>query len=396
MSLRNFESHHEMRRKTYLKIINALRAGINSKRGIQDYSGLSWGSCSPVINHLLSQKVIVAQDIDHQASPTKGRKTKYFHFNQEEFLLMGMEINTKRITSCIATLGNKQLGSYTTEFDQPITAENIFKYITKAFLECREKLQLKPENVLCISFSIPGAVDVEKNIWLYCERVPDINEVDFNHMSGKGVLPKNIYIQHNIHAQVYSVIPTAEIKENDYVFIHVGQGMAMSANMGGILYGHRGFAGEIGHIPYPNIKNEVICLCGKKNCLEAVLNANKILDFINDNCCDSVKSLNEIKDDEIISKVAHDYILDPLVYVSTIVSNIFDPKRIIIEGSVLEPFYKYLMVAFEKKLRQTTWLNGPVEISWYKSSDMDGSYGAVLHSSERIIEDFINQIDLEH
>jgi predicted NBD/HSP70 family sugar kinase len=385
-----------MRRKTYLKIVNALRAGVNSKRGIQDHSGLSWGSCSPVINHLLSQKVIVTQDIDQKGTPSKGRKTQFFHFNKEMFLLMGMEIDTKRIISCITTLGNEQLGSYTTEFNQPISAGNIIKYIAKAFLECREKLRLEPKNVCCISFSIPGAVDVERNIWLYCERVPGISEFDFSTVSGKGVLPKNIYIQHNIHAQVHSVIPPVEIKENDYVFIHVGQGMAMSANMGGILYGHRGFAGEIGHIPYPNIKNDVTCLCGKMNCLEAVLNVNGILEYIRDNCAYDVKSLNEIEEEEIIHKVAHEYILDPLVYISTIVSNIFDPKRLIIEGSVLEPFYKCLIEAFEKKLRQTTWLNGPAEVCWYKSSDMDGSYGAVLHSSERIIEDFINQIDMDH
>ncbi len=396
MSLRNFRSHHEMRRKTYLKIINALRAGVNSKRGIQDHSGLSWGSCSPVINHLLSQKVIVTQDINNEGKPGKGRKTRFFHFNKEKFLLMGMEIDTRRITSCLTTLGDRPLGSYTTGFDQSITSKNIFKYITKAFLECRKKLQLEPENVICISFSIPGAVDVERNTWLYCERIPDINEVDFSRLNEKGVLPKNLYIQHNIHAQVYSVIPTAEIKENDYVFIHVGQGMAMSANMGGILYGHRGFAGEIGHIPYPNIKKDVICLCGKKNCLEAVLNAKKILEYISDNFDCDVRSLKEIKDEEIIRKVALDYLLDPLVYISTIVSNIFDPKRIIIEGSVLEPFYKYLTTAFEKKLRKTTWLNGPAEVVWCKSTDLDGSYGAILHSSARIMEDFIHEIDMDH
>lgn len=385
-----------MRRKTYLKIINALRAGINSKRGIQDYSGLSWGSCSPVINHLLSQNVIVTLKINNEGKPSKGRKTRFFDFNKEKFLLMGMEIETRHITSCITTLGNEQLGSYTTEFDQSISAGNITNNITKAFLGCREELNLEPDNVYCISFSLPGAVDVERNVWLYCERVPDIKDVDFNKMKGKGGLPGNIYIQHNIHAQAYSVIPTAEIKENDYVFIHVGHGMSLSANMGGILYGHRGFAGEIGHIPYPNIEKSIICTCGKMNCLEMVLNSKTTMEYMSRNYDYLVRSLDEIKDEDIKCKVAHEYLLDPLVYISTIVSNIFDPKRLIIEGSVLEPFYEYLITPFEEKLRKTAWLNGPAEICWYKSTDMEGSYGAILHSSERIIEDFINQIDMDH
>lgn len=397
MSTRNFRSHREMRRNTYLKVISALKAGVNSKRGIQDHSGLSWGSCSPVINNLLSQGVIAnQQEKQNHQRPGKGRKTSYFHFNRKKFLLMGMELDTHRITSCITTLGYERLGSYITEFESPMSSGNITRHITRAFSECREKLDLMPENIVCISFSIPGAVDVDRNIWQYCERVPGIKDFNFSKISSKSILPKYLYTQHNIHAQAYSVIPIAEIEEGDYVFIHVGQGMAMSANMGGILYGHRGFAGEIGHIPYPYTGKTIDCLCGKKNCLEAILNTGKILDYVREKFNYQAGSLREIEEKEILRKVAQDYILAPLVYASTIVSNIFDPNRIIIEGVVLEPFYKYLKGEFEAKLRQSAWLSGPTEICWYKSSDMDGAYGAVVHSSERIIYDFIDQIDLDH
>ena len=56
----------------------------------------------------------------------------------------------------------------------------------------------------------------------------------------------------------------------------------MSVNMGGILYGHRGFAGEIGHLPYSEMEEELNCSCGNKNCFEIVLNSERIIKYIND------------------------------------------------------------------------------------------------------------------
>ena len=166
--------------------------------------------------------------------------------------------------------------------------------------------------------------------------------------------------------------------------------------MGGILYGHRGFAGEIGHLPYSDMEEELICSCGNTNCFETVLSSERIIKYINDNFGIKAQSLNEDIDEAIMREVMHNYILPPLVFMSTIVSNIFDPRRIIIGGSAIEPFYKFLINSFEKELKQSALYNGPAEICWYKTRDMDGSYGAILHSIDKIIVDFINKIDLDH
>ncbi len=396
MSTKNFRSHREMRHRTYLKVIEAIKAGVNSKRGIQDHSGLSWGSCSPVINNLLAQEVVVNQEVIIDNKVGKGRKARYFHFNRLNHLLMGMEIEARQIDCCLTTLGGERLGSCTVELENAVTTGNIEQNISRAFEKCYSKFDLDPKSIFCISFSIPGAVDVKNCIWQYCERVPGIRDVEFLPIAGRGSLPKIFYLQHNIHAQAYSVIPMDEIKHRDYVFIHVGQGMAMSANMGGILYGHRGFAGEIGQIPYPHWEGKIDYLYQKRNCLEAVLSKQRILKYIKHRFELELDSLADISEEHIKQRVAQDYILDPLVYTATMVSNIFDPNRVVIEGSVLEPFIPYLKEAFETQLKKTAWLSGPSEISWCQSSQTDGCYGAVLHSNQQIINDFVSQIDLDH
>ena len=385
-----------MRQKTYLMIIQALRSGVSSKRGIQDYTGLSWGSCSPVINHLLSQGVIETTDLDQADKPSKGRKTKFYNFSTDRFLLMGMEVDRQDIKCCLATLNNDPIGFFTYRFSAEINASNLVKIISDAFIECCRQHGIGPENINSISFSLPGAIDVHNKIWMYSTRIPEIDSVNFNLLEGNSMLPQNLYIQHDIHAQANSVIPEQELKDGDYVFIHVGDGIGMSANMGGILRGSRGFAGEIGHIPYPQVQKNLLCICGNENCIETILNSDRILAFINGKFSTKVTSLDQVSDPEIMRTTVSEYILPPLVYVSTIISNIFDPRRIIIGGFLLEPFYRYLIGNFENELRQLAWFNGPSEICWYKAEDLNGAYGAILHSGESVMAGLINQIDLDH
>ena len=63
----------------------------------------------------------------------------------------------------------------------------------------------------------------------------------------------------------------------DFVMITLGTGLGSGfvAN-GEMVYGHDGFAGEFGHIPF--FDNEIICSCGKKGCLETEVSGIAIED----------------------------------------------------------------------------------------------------------------------
>ena len=58
------------------------------------------------------------------------------------------------------------------------------------------------------------------------------------------------HIEHDIHAQASSVLRSKKWNDKNYVFIHLGKGVSLSIFNNGIFLGHRGFAGEIGFIPY--------------------------------------------------------------------------------------------------------------------------------------------------
>ena len=64
--------------------------------------------------------------------------------------------------------------------------------------------------------------------------------------------------------------------ENDFIMITLGTGVGSGiVTNGALVYGHDGFAGEIGHtIVYPNGRQ---CGCGRKGCLETYTSASGIV-----------------------------------------------------------------------------------------------------------------------
>lgn len=79
---------------------------------------------------------------------------------------------------------------------------------------------------------------------------------------------------------------------NDFIFITLGTGLGSGIVTGGkLLYGHDGFAGEIGHTNV--IPDGRLCGCGRKGCLETYASATGIVKT-------SVELLEQINEESLL------------------------------------------------------------------------------------------------
>ena len=72
----------------------------------------------------------------------------------------------------------------------------------------------------------------------------------------------------------------------DFIVITLGTGLGSGIySAGKLIYGHDGFAGEMGHISIDF--NGRLCKCGNKGCLESYVSAtgikNTVMEFYEDN-----------------------------------------------------------------------------------------------------------------
>lgn len=93
----------------------------------------------------------------------------------------------------------------------------------------------------------------------------------------------------------------------DFIVITLGTGLGSGIVVGGnLVYGHDGFAGEIGHTIYD--PNGRLCGCGRKGCLETYASATGIVRTVIEllECSEEQSVLREIPRETISAKMIND------------------------------------------------------------------------------------------
>lgn len=381
-------SHREMRILSIQKIISALQKGFLTKNEIVSETGLSWGSCSTIIN-LLHEKGIVKKH-ENSISVGRGRRTSEYHFNTEKYLLFGMEIREDEILCSIINFGEKELYRNKFNLTEVIKPSNIVGLVSSVFINSLIEFGVKAENIIGISIAIAGGVDAENKKWISSPRIKAINNFNFNLLFS--ILPpiQYTFIEHDIHAQATSVLRLKGWQEDNYVFIHVGNGIGMSIYNKKLFLGNRGFAGEIGHIPYRFSINDKNLVASRQN-IEHAISVKGILNFVHENYGLSVSNISEIPETILEDTKLFDHVYNALKYLLIVTTNILDPETIIIGGVSIDFLSPKLQNQISEKLREDTWAGGPENIKWYQHEDMFGAYGTILNVSKRIINSIIEK-----
>lgn len=95
---------------------------------------------------------------------------------------------------------------------------------------------------------------------------------------------------------------------DNFIVITLGTGLGSGiVAEGNLLYGHSGFAGELGHVPVK--ENGRQCGCGKKGCLETYVSATGIVRTVKESLLNSKKSslLRNENVENINSKMIFEY-----------------------------------------------------------------------------------------
>ncbi|KPL13974.1 MAG: hypothetical protein AMS23_11070 [Bacteroides sp. SM1_62] len=380
-----------MRTNTLMKVVNAIGEGACSKREIKEKTKLSWGSCSEIISLLSKEGMIRLCKTENNLEGRPGRKANGFEFTTKKFLLAGMELKAQSIDCSLVNLGKVELNRKEYLLTGKPTNKNIYQQISSAYINFLVDSGVKSEALLGLSLSLTGAVDpVEKRL-IFSPRYDSLEDMDFSML--KELLPHIRYfsVDHDINAQSSSVMDQNGWRDKNFVFVHYGEGVGMCFYHKEIYTGARGFAGEIGHIPYQGLQTDKICPCGKKNCFEAILSNNGIMELIREITGTETTELQNVDRSVFSNPNLCGVIADAISQMLLLVSNILDPGAIIIGGEAIDPFIPAIKPRVEKTLREKAWQGGVRTIRWFKPADINCAYGTIINASAIMIEQFIRE-----
>jgi len=133
-------------------------------------------------------------------------------------------------------------------------------------------LVTESQAVSAVGFVVPGTLDEKRGIARWA------GNLGWRDLPIRDLLTERLQIPiafgHDVRAGAVAEHRAGSARgAKDAVFIPIGTGVAAALVVDGEIRSADGYAGEIGHI---NVGHEMLCVCGKHGCLEAIASASAI------------------------------------------------------------------------------------------------------------------------
>jgi predicted NBD/HSP70 family sugar kinase len=224
---------------------------------------------------------------------------------------------------------------YVSRFETPATYGQLISTVTD---RARRLMSRKGVTTLGLGISIPGLLDYRDQIGLLSPNLPITNGQSPAKDLTESLGCECVMLQ-EAHAlcvaeRHYGENPGLE----DFAMLDVSTGLGLGVVSGGrVITGHKGLAGEIGHIPHDPTGR--LCGCGNRGCLETVASDSALAWMV------SQRIGREVGIDEVIELVETkklnpepelQKVLSRISFALTTVINLFNPSTLFIYGRLFE------------------------------------------------------------
>jgi len=325
-----------------------------SRAQLATRSGLNKSTISSLVEDLLARAMVHETGTN---STGAGRPATLLEINPRVGAVIAVELGVDFVAVALVDFTGGVMWRNQVQADpaelQDETMVEIRRLVDEANAGCSERgLQ-----VLGLSFSIPGTVDVEQGVLIFA---PNLNwhNVALREMFGYTGL--KVYIENDANAaaigeHLFGVAQNAK----DFVWVFAGVGLGGGLYLNDHLYrGTGGYAGEIGHTPIRAEPDGQACRCGNRGCWETYANQHAIIARVEaklESGCESVirgkledqnESLLLVKIKEA-AEAGDEVALEALAEVGSAMGsgfaglvNTFNPEKIVLGGplSIAGPF----------------------------------------------------------
>jgi predicted NBD/HSP70 family sugar kinase len=248
------------------EMLRLIRTGeANSRSELARATGLSRTAVSARLAGLFDSELVIETT---DAVSTGGRPPTRLQFNPEAGAVFAAAIGRSRLQVGLCDLAGQLLALRTEDQDVDAGPQVVLPRVRAMFKELRTQADLPASRVRGIGVSIPGVVDLERQMAL---SAPELVGWD-----GEPVAPPlqkgfdvPVFLERDCNAMALAERDGLLREYRDLILVKVSTGIGAGIVLDHRL--HRGFggvAGEIGHTRVAQPEGRM-CRCGSMDCLEA-------------------------------------------------------------------------------------------------------------------------------
>lgn len=254
-------------------LLDLIRSGAaHTRPELSRHTGLGRTAINQRLSQLLASGLIEEGDL---GPSTGGRAPRQLQFRAEAGIVLAVELGATSITTGVTDLAGHLLAERDEPWDIALGPQATLKQVEVALDELLGELPELP--VWGIGIGLPGPVEFRSGRPVAPPIMPgwDAHPVR-ERLASRFDAP--VWVDNEVNLMALGEYRTG-IGHNvpDLVYIKIGSGIGAGLISGGRLHrGAQGCAGDLGHVAVhlpptdTELGAEVVCRCGKPNCLEAV------------------------------------------------------------------------------------------------------------------------------
>jgi len=256
VQLASSETARRINRDIVLEMIRAKQP--ISRADLSRLSGLQRSTISQIVEQLIREKWACEGAI---ASLPRGRRPTLIELN-DDLVVIAVDIHPKQATVAVVDLKGRLLSRSLVPLSSDPAAS------TRLITDCmtRMKQALPRKSIEGIGIGLPGIVDPETQRLIFA---PNLHWPDFDL---KKVIEETmglpVKMENAATACLLAELTFSRIEGiRDIVLVTVSEGVGTGVYANGqLITGHRGMAGEFGHVSLD--PRGILCSCGRKGCWE--------------------------------------------------------------------------------------------------------------------------------
>lgn len=242
-----------------------------SRADLASAVGLTKSTVSLLVRELLEEGWLVEREI--VATGDLGRRPTPLFIDPARLLLLGAEVGVDSIRVVATSLTGEVLARAVASHGA--TAKACIVALANALLKVRKQLDGHRHQIIGMGIGLPGGVDESRG---FLHFAPNLHwrDVPFGtqlaeKLAGTTLEGVPMYVQNEADVAAIGELEFNPAQASDpLLYVSINQGVGAGVIVGDrLLTGHRGFAGEVGHIVLQI--NGPQCSCGRRGCAEPLI-----------------------------------------------------------------------------------------------------------------------------
>ena len=245
-----------------------------SRAAIAKETRLAKPTVSAIVDDLLAQGAAIEIGVAQPAAGG-GRPPILLEFNRRSQFYVGVQIGVRR-TRVVVTDGR---GEELARAEAPTSTappDSLLTAVGGVVTDLLVSAAAPPDAIAAVGVCLPGLVDPVAGV---CLLAPNLgwSDVAVADVLGQAVGGAPVFVANTTQAcTVAETVEGAADGADDVVLVYAGTGVGAGLILAGRLHhGHRGVAGEIGHLPVEGATEP--CSCGRTGCLETLASAPALM-----------------------------------------------------------------------------------------------------------------------